>query len=137
MPLFADSWTATASAVPAARHAVLAHLRRADTPDPPLSDVALAVSEAVTNVVVHAYVDAQPGPVHVTVEPADERGELKLVVEDEGHGLRPRTDSPGIGLGLPLMATVSSRLDTRVTASGGTRLCVWFSLEPEAATLPH
>lgn len=137
MATFADSWTATASAVPAARHAVLAHLREADTPDPPLSDVALAVSEAVTNVVVHAYVDTDPGPVHVRIEPVSERHELKLVVEDEGHGLRPRTDSPGIGLGLPLMATVASRLDTRITESGGTRVCVWFSLEPEAATLPH
>lgn len=137
MSPFVDSWTATASAVPAARHAVLAHLRQAATPDPPLSDVALAVSEAVTNVVVHAYVNAETGPVHVRLEPVDEHHELKLTVEDEGHGLRPRTDSPGIGLGLPLMATVASRLDTRVMESGGTRLCVWFSLDPEAATLPH
>ena len=42
MAAFADSWTATSQAVPAARHAVLTHLRETETPDPPLSDVALA-----------------------------------------------------------------------------------------------
>ena len=136
MASFEDTWTATSQAVPAARHAVLAHLREADTPDPPLSDIALAVSEAVTNVVVHAYVGADPGPVHVRVELESDGDKLKLTVEDEGTGLRPRTDSPGLGLGLPLLATVSDRLDTRTTECGGTRLCVWFSLQPAEATLP-
>ncbi len=55
---FDASWTAVAETVPLARRSVLDHLRRAATPDPSLNDVGLSVSEAVTNVVHHAYRDA-------------------------------------------------------------------------------
>jgi anti-sigma regulatory factor (Ser/Thr protein kinase) len=50
--------------------------------------------------------------------------------------MMPRPDSPGLGLGLPLIATVSERFDTRTQPDGGTRLCVWFRKDPTAATLP-
>ena len=119
--------------MPDARHAVIGHLRDA-TPDPPLSDIAVAVSEAVTNVVNHAYRDEGSGSVRVRVEVRPE--EVELMVEDDGCGMVPRPDSPGLGLGLPLIATVSSRFDVRRSPRGGTRLCVWFKLDPAAATMP-
>jgi serine/threonine-protein kinase RsbW len=131
---FAASWPAVPASVPAARHAVVHHLREVATSDPPLSDIGLVVSEAVTNVVNHAYADGSPGTVHVRIEFTDE--ELELVVEDEGRGLVPRLDSPGAGLGLPLIATISDRFDTRTTPGCGTRLCIWFRRDPEARTLP-
>lgn len=59
-----------------------------------------------------------------------------MTVEDEGSGMAPRLDSPGLGLGLPLIATVTDRLDVRAREGGGTRLCVWFDNHPAAATLP-
>jgi serine/threonine-protein kinase RsbW/stage II sporulation protein AB (anti-sigma F factor) len=127
------SWSAVPETVPTARHAVLGHLRQA-TPDPPLSDIGVAVSEAVTNVVNHAYRDDGPGTVRVRVDVRPE--EVELMVEDEGCGMMPRPDSPGLGLGLPLIATVSSRFDVRRSPRGGTRLCVWFDLDPATATVP-
>jgi serine/threonine-protein kinase RsbW len=116
-----------------ARRAVVRHLDEAATSDPPLSDVALAVSEAVTNVVHHAYVGRDPGPVRVRVEAGSH--EIELLIEDQGSGMVPRPDTPGLGLGLPVIATVSERLDVRDRSGGGTRVCMWFSLDPADATL--
>ena len=58
-----------------------------------------------------------------------------MLVEDDGRGMVPRPDSPGLGLGLPLIATVSDRFETHTTPSGGTKLCMWFRLDPGEATL--
>jgi hypothetical protein len=38
-------------------------------------------------------------------------GELVIDIVDDGEGMHPRADSPGLGLGLSLMATVSDRLE--------------------------
>jgi serine/threonine-protein kinase RsbW len=59
-----------------------------------------------------------------------------MTVQDEGAGIVPRPDSPGLGLGFPLIATVSDRFDVRSRPSGGTQLCVWFDRDPGSATLP-
>ncbi|HEV2814238.1 MAG TPA: ATP-binding protein [Solirubrobacteraceae bacterium] len=127
------TWRAVPETVPTARHAVRAYLSAAETSDPPSSDIALAVSEAVTNVVQHAYAQDDPGSVRVRVE-IHER-EVEVMVQDDGAGVVPRPDSPGIGLGLPLIATISERFDVRKRRGGGTRVCIWFLLDPDAATL--
>ena len=132
--LIDESWPAEPTAVPAARRTVLGHLRASLTPDPPLADIGLAVSEAVTNVVQHAYVNQSPGPVRVRVESGPV--EIEVMVEDAGRGMAPRMDSPGLGLGLPVIATLAERFDVRKSRSGGTRLCMWFVRDPGAATLP-
>jgi serine/threonine-protein kinase RsbW len=59
--------------------------------------VRLAVSEAVTNVVLHAYRDSS-GSVHVSADLAG--SELWVLIADDGCGLRPVADSPGLGMGL-------------------------------------
>ena len=127
-------WPAVPATVPVARHAVLRYLEEAHTPDPPLKDIGLVVSEGVTNAVNHAYVEGDSGDVRVRVEMHED--EVQVVIEDDGRGMIPRPDSPGLGLGLPLIATVSERFDTRTQPDGGTRLCVWFSRNPADATLP-
>ena len=131
---FEVEFQAVPSSVAAARHAVRAYLSGVDTSDPPLGDVTLAVSEAVTNVVNHAYLGDAPGGVRVAIELFAE--EIEVVVEDFGRGMQPRPDSPGLGLGLPLMANVTDRFDTRSVIGQGTRLCLWFRRHPGAATLP-
>ena len=63
------SWPAEAGSVSTARHTVVEWLRGHSLPDPPLGDIALLVSEAVTNAVRHAYVGhPAPGTVDVTVD---------------------------------------------------------------------
>lgn len=122
---FSRSWPALPESVPVARHTVVDFLNTHELADPPLSDVALAVSEAVTNAVHHAYVGDDPGEVRVLIE-ADPR-QIRLTVEDDGRGLVPRADSPGMGLGLPLIATVCDHFDAETIPGAGTRLCMCFS----------
>lgn len=96
-------------------------------PRPVVADIALAVSEAATNVVVHAY-RAAPGTLEVSAEAAD--GQLTVRVLDAGMGMAPRPDSPGLGLGLPLIARLAERFEIGAGPEGsGTELCMVFSLD--------
>jgi anti-sigma regulatory factor (Ser/Thr protein kinase) len=93
-----------------------------------VGNVKVAASEACTNVVVHAYADdAEPGDFEV--EARQEGDDLRVVVRDWGRGMSPRIDSPGLGLGLPLMASLSSRLDvTSGAGDGPTEIAMTFDL---------
>jgi serine/threonine-protein kinase RsbW len=70
-----------------------------------LSNIRLAVTEACTNVVVHAYPDGHEGPLEVAAILREDK--LEVVVRDEGPGIGPRADSPGLGLGLPLIVSLT------------------------------
>ena len=65
--------------------------------------VGLAVTEACANVAVHAYRD-RPVPGDMVVEAVAGQDQMHVTVVDHGSGLAPRFDSPGIGMGLPLMS---------------------------------
>ena len=82
--------------------------RRGATPEE-VDAVSLAVSEVLTNVVVHAYApDGGPGVLDVRATARD--GRLEVVVADEGRGFAPRDDGPGLGLGLVLGARMADAL---------------------------
>src|SRR3954452_483014 len=105
------------------RDAVVDYARR--VPDLDLEALRLAVGEACTNVVVHAYRDRDaPGAVHVRAL----AGETGLVVEvwDDGCGPSPRGDSPGLGLGLPLMARLSREMEITGREPRGTKVRLLF-----------
>jgi anti-sigma regulatory factor (Ser/Thr protein kinase) len=91
-------------------------------------DIALAVSEAVSNVVVHAYADRDdPGEVRLDAW-IDPNG-LQIAICDDGVGMAPRVDSPGLGLGLPLMGKVTDRLMLEASdPSPGTCVRMTFAL---------
>jgi anti-sigma regulatory factor (Ser/Thr protein kinase) len=91
-----------------------------------LSDVKLAVTEACTNVVVHAYGDGE-GPMEVAASVDGEA--LRVTVRDEGMGIVPRPDSPGLGLGLPLIATLTESLELGKTPDDRTEVTMVFRLE--------
>jgi serine/threonine-protein kinase RsbW/stage II sporulation protein AB (anti-sigma F factor) len=84
-----------------------------------------SVSEAASNVVLHAYPPGEgPGPVHVVVDVSD--GTVHVTVADEGHAMTPRFDSPGAGLGLPIVANVATRLELGPAGEAGTELRMSF-----------
>lgn len=91
-----------------------------------LSDIRLAVTEACTNVVVHAYPDGEEGPMEVLATLLGE--ELMVVVRDEGAGIGPRPDSPGLGLGLPLIAALSESVQLGRDDRERTEVRMTFSL---------
>jgi len=70
-----------------------------------LSNIRLAVTEACTNVVVHAYPDDHEGLLEITATLQEEK--LVVVVRDEGQGIGPRPERPGLGLGLGLIASLT------------------------------
>ena len=92
-----------------------------------LSDIALAVTEATTNVVLHAYRDREE-PGKVIVEAERHHDHVCLYVRDEGTGLSPRVDSPGLGLGLGLIAQVADSADVRAPDTGGTEVVMRFNV---------
>lgn len=97
-----------------------------DVGDQMLADIKLAVTEACTNVVVHAYPDRE-GPLGVAAI-LDDRT-LTVVVVDEGRGITPRPDSPGLGLGLPLIATLAESLELGTSADNQTEVRMTFNLD--------
>jgi serine/threonine-protein kinase RsbW len=108
-----------------ARRAAVAYARDHGITD--TVDLAIAVSEALTNAVEHAYVDAAAsGEVQLTVQRHLDDG-LEVEVRDDGRGVKPRPDSPGAGLGLPLMATAAERLEIERRPGGGTRVRMVFA----------
>ena len=77
------------------------------------------------HVVVHAYPDGE-GPMGLRAS-IDER-RLSLVVTDRGRGIVPRPDSPGLGLGLPLIATLAESLELGTGRLDETEVRMTFDL---------
>lgn len=128
---FSASYPAVADAVPQARGALTEFAREAGARGERLEAVQLAASEAITNAVMHAYQDSQPGEVQVSASYVED--ELWLLVSDTGRGLRSRGRSSGLGLGLALIAQLADEFQILSRGSGGTELRMRFSLARDAA----
>jgi serine/threonine-protein kinase RsbW len=127
------SYPAVPSAVPLARRAVAEFAEAAGVAGEELENVRLAVSEAITNVVVHAYRGGK-GMIHVSAAVAS--GELWVLVGDDGAGLHAREDSPGLGVGLALIADISEDFAVVNRSSGGTELRMRFLIRGAARRDP-
>ena len=99
--------------IPIARRAAVDYARacKAD-----IHRVALAVSEAVTNVVSHGYRDRPPGPLRLRAELED--SDLVVTVADEGLGMKPKPDSQGLGMGLALIGSTAADIHLHDTDNG-------------------
>ena len=118
---------AIASSLREIRGVVRAYAEAAGAPPAVITAAALAVNEAATNAIVHAYGGGSP---EQTIKVAAELdGEwLRFVVTDRGTGLRPRRHSPGIGLGLAIIAQSADELELHEHAGSGIELRMGFRL---------
>lgn len=118
---------AVKESVPVARHAI------ASLAEPYELDqfaIQTVVSELVGNAVVHAYVGRAPGPIVVVARVV--RGLFVVTIADQGIGMKPRLDSPGLGIGIPLAGKLTH--DLRIEADdSGTTISASFELEAGAA----
>jgi anti-sigma regulatory factor (Ser/Thr protein kinase) len=122
---------------PDARYVGIARLlmtvaaRQAGMDDERVEDLKIAVSEAVTNAILHAFRDRDPGD--VLVSGRVDRGRLIIAVGDNGTGMRPNLESTGLGLGISLITKLAS--DVRFDSTErGTTVSMSFALDAGGGT---
>lgn len=121
-----EVYPATAEIVPHARRWAADFATEAGAPPETVEAVKLAVSEAVTNAVVHAYRD-EPGQVQLTAAAAGD--ELCVLVADEGEGHQATPRDPGLGWGLALIADSCDQFMITERSGGGTEVEMRFQLD--------
>ena len=124
---FVATYPAVPASVAAIRRALAQFARAAGAPRGTVDAIVLAASEAATNVVLHAYRDkAESGEIELFVTRS--AVELAVIVRDRGSGLTLRTDSPGLGLGLAIIARATDRLDILESPTGGVEVRMYFAV---------
>jgi serine/threonine-protein kinase RsbW len=115
--IFSERYPASALSVPMARHAVLDALAAAGFPDSDFqSRVALALTEATSNVVRHAYPQVENEHMEVVINQT--AGAVVIAITDHGAGMDTRSELPGMGLGLAIMRTQTTNLEIASNTSG-------------------
>lgn len=114
--------------IPVIRHVLGAFAEALRLPPELVEDMRLAVTEACSNVVRHAYAGEEPGPIDVIVRPNGDQ--LDVIVADRGRGMGPSPDVDGPGLGLPLIAALADSVEVEAAPMRGNRLRMSFSCRP-------
>jgi serine/threonine-protein kinase RsbW len=91
--------------------------------DAQLHDIQIAVSEACTNVIKHAYDPLSPGMLEV--QGVLDGDEIVVRVRDNGPGMRP-SGAPGLGVGLALIAALTIRMEVGHDADGAHQVSMVF-----------
>lgn len=116
-----------------ARTAVSAFISKADPAVDELADIRTAVSEAVTNVVVHAY-HRTPGTVYLTVR-IDSKRMVYIKIADKGCGINDiekamtplyttAPDEERSGLGFAVMESFMDNVCVKSSPGKGTVVCM-------------
>ena len=108
---------ANADQIPVARRAVADFCELYGLPAPLVEDVKLVITEACTNVVLHAY-DGSRRTRMFEVRAHVEPGVLLLTVSDQGRGIGAPSMNRGLGLGLRLALQLAGGVQTREGAGG-------------------
>jgi anti-sigma regulatory factor (Ser/Thr protein kinase) len=117
---------ALAGSVARIRRELLETLVRQDLAADRRADIAIVVSEAANNAVLHAYRDSAPGPLYAAATLGGDS--LTVWISDFGRGMVPRGDSPGLGLGVTLMTRLCDQLQISAHADEvGTCVTAVFS----------
>lgn len=120
---------ARAENVAVVRHAFGGFAEVLSVDEQTLADIKLAITEACTNVVVHAYERDDIGDLEVDATIDDQL--MTVIIRDNGRGILPRPDSPGLGLGLPLIATLAETLELGTDGDEHTEVRMTFRLDTE------
>jgi serine/threonine-protein kinase RsbW len=99
-------------------------------------DLKTIVTEACTNVAVHAYGD-EGGPLEVQV--TSDRTGITIAVRDQGTGIEPRADldESRLRLGLPLIASLSDNFMISGGLGRGTEVVMRKDLVPDSGEEPE
>ncbi|EES51086.1 anti-sigma F factor [Clostridium botulinum] len=114
-----------------ARVAVAAFIAQLDPTIDEISDVKTAVSEAVTNSIIHGYENKEDGIIRIEVEICD--GEVTIEITDNGKGIEDipkvmeplytsRPDLERSGMGFTVMETFMDGLLVESEKEKGTRV---------------
>lgn len=120
------AFEAIAESVGHARQALASLAASSGACEQDVERVKLAVSEAVSNSVIHGYGLEPAGTVTLTAAVRD--GEITVVVADDGCGLGRARESEGLGLGLSVIAALCDSLNVTTRSTGGTHLEMRFRL---------
>jgi anti-sigma regulatory factor (Ser/Thr protein kinase) len=113
------------------RHAVVRYAARHGFGGEPLANIAVSVSEVVTNVVLHSRNTGATTDIAVSAESAPD-GEL--IVRVRGAGLTPpQDDDPQLALGMVIASELARSIDVRRAASGATEVELRFQPQVLAA----
>ncbi len=114
-----------------ARVAVAAFISQLDPTIEEITDVKTAVSEAVTNSIIHGYGDKEDGI--VTIESEINDREVTIIIKDNGIGIKnvseameplytSRPDLERSGMGFTVMETFMDELRVESTEENGTKI---------------
>ena len=126
-----ESYPAQPDAVPTARAQIGDFALAAGIGGEALHAIRLAVSEAVTNAVRHAY-RGRAGLVYVTA--ASVRGEFVVLVSDDGCGYQTPAETPGFGWGLAVIADATDEFVITERGGGGTEVRMRFRVAATQST---
>ncbi len=125
---------ATVENVPTLRRRAVSYALEHNVEDPPIGDLTLALGEAITNAVVHAYRRVEPGTITLALSIEPKANEVTAVVTDDGVGFSPNPESPGIGMGMKIIETLADSVEVRARNDGcGTEIVMTFHLSVRAS----
>jgi serine/threonine-protein kinase RsbW len=130
------SLPARAENVPLIRHALAGLAEELGMGPGEVADLKTVVTEACTNVVIHAYEPGDVGPLSVSAAPEDDA--IVVTVRDFGQGIRPLADVErrSLRLGLPLIAALSRGFEIEARTGGGTTVRMRMPITSNGAGHP-
>jgi stage II sporulation protein AB (anti-sigma F factor) len=115
--------------VPFARAAITRLCEHLEIGDEQTERIRLAVTEACSNCVLHAYAEPADDDTYVLDARVDQHA-LRVTVCDSGRGVREgrANTEPGLGYGLQLIHGLADSAEVSARAGGGTRVVMRFAM---------
>ena len=119
------SYPAVARSLPVLRADLRAFAHRLGLNGPVTAAMCQAASEAAANAIVHGHGGGDDAA-KIEVRTSSGPGEVTVTVLDRGAGFRPRRNTPGLGLGLGVIAQLADDLELEERDGGGVCVSMLF-----------